>query len=104
MEVGKVGGLHQGREHLHGGLQFRIGHQRQVDQVLDRAPIQIAPDRLVFGLDLFPGRVCREVNAEQAQARERVVDSLRVSPLHDMQLDLEMIGGRLVDVRRPALQ
>ena len=62
------------------------------------------PDRLVFGLDLLPGRVCRDVDAEQAQARERAVDGLRVFRLHDMELDLEMIDGRLVDFRRPALQ
>ena len=35
-------------------LQFRIGHQRQVDQVLDRTPVQGLPDRLVFSLDLLP--------------------------------------------------
>ena len=52
------------REHLHGGLQFRIGHQRQIDQALDRAPIEGLPDRLVFGLDLLRGGVCRQVNAE----------------------------------------
>ena len=104
MKVGEVGGGSKDREHLHGGLQFRIGHQRQIDQALDRAPIEGLPDRLVFGLDLLPGRVCRQVNAEQAQARERAVDGLRVFPLHDMELDLQAVGGRDVDVRRPAPQ
>src|ERR1700675_2341116 len=65
---------------MHGGLHFRVGHQRQVDQVLNRAPIEIPPDRLVFGLDLLPGRVRRDVDAEQAQARERAGHGLRVFP------------------------
>ena len=101
MKVGKVGGASKDREHLHGGLQFRIGHQRQIDQALDRAPIEGLPDRLVFGLDLLPGRVRRQVDAEQAQARERAVDGLRVFRLHDMELDLQAVDGRLVDFRRP---
>jgi hypothetical protein len=69
VKVGKVSVAQQGREHLHRGLLFRIGHQRQIDQGLDRAAIEELPDRLVFGQDLFPGRMCRDVNAEQAQAR-----------------------------------
>ena len=84
---------------MHRGLQFRIGHQRQVDQILNRAPIEIPPERFVFGLGLFPGRVCRDVDAEQAQARERAVNGLRVLPLHDLQVDFEMINGRLIDFR-----
>ncbi len=103
-EVGKVGGGSKDREHLHGGLEFRIGHHRQIDQALDRAPIQGLPDRLVFGLDLLLGRVCRQVNSEQAQARERAGHSLLVFRLHDMGLDLQAVDGRLVDFRCPALQ
>jgi hypothetical protein len=38
MEVGMIGGGGKDREHLHGGLHFRIGNQRQVDQALDRDP------------------------------------------------------------------
>ncbi len=77
MNVGKVGGGGKDREHLHRSLQFRIGHYRQIDQALDRAPIEGLPDRLEFGLDLLEVRVCRQVNAEQAEARERAVDGLR---------------------------
>ena len=77
MNVGKVGGGGKDREHLHRSLQFRIGHYRQIDQALDRAPIEGWPECIVFGLNLLPRRVCRDVNAEQAQARERAVDGLR---------------------------
>ena len=62
------------------------------------------PDRLVFGLDLLPGRVCRQVDAEQAQARERAGHGLLVFRLHDMEQDLQVVDGRLVDFRRRALQ
>jgi hypothetical protein len=72
MEVGELGGANDGRDQLYGGLHFRIGHQRQLDQALDRSAIEGLPDRLVFGLGLFPGRVCgrsmpksrRQVSAE----------------------------------------
>src|SRR5471032_413251 len=104
MEVGKVGAVKQGREQTHRGLQFRIGHQRQVDQTLDRVPSQVAPDRIVFRLDLFLGRVCREVNAEQSQARKRAVDALRVLGPRDMQLDLQVVDGYLADFGRAAPQ
>ncbi len=92
------------REHLHRCQQFRIGHARQFDQSLDGAPTEITPDRRKFSLDLFPARVRRQVDAEQAQTRERVVQGLRVLPLHCMQPDLQVIDGRLVDFRRRALQ
>ncbi len=104
MEVGKVGGRSKDREHLHGGLQCRIGHQRQIDQALDSPPIEGLPDRVVFGLDLLPRRVCRQVNAEQAQARKRAGHRLLVFRLHDMKLELHAVDGRLVDFRGAALQ
>jgi len=72
VKVGQVGGGSKERKRLHGGLQFRIGQERQIDQALDRAPIEGLPDRLVFGLDLLPGRVCRQVNAEQALTKDTV--------------------------------
>ena len=48
-------------------------------------PSRILPDRLVFGLDLLLGRVCRDVDAEQAQACERTGHSLWVFRLHSME-------------------
>jgi hypothetical protein len=104
VKVGKVGGTQQGREHLHRGLLFRIGHQRQIDQALDRAAIEGLPDRFVFDLDLIPGRMFRDVNAEQAQARQRASHGLRVLRLDGVEQDLQMVDGGLVDFRRPALQ
>src|SRR5258708_35318575 len=55
-----------------------MGHPRQIDQALNRASIEGLPDRLVFALDLFPGRVRRNINPEQAQARERTLHGLRL--------------------------
>lgn len=81
LDVGKVGGAEEDREHLHSGQQFRIGHQRQIDQALDRTFLQIAPHCIVFGLDLFPGRVRRDIDAEKAQAGEGAVDGLGSSQL-----------------------
>ena len=104
MKVGHVGGGSQDRERLHGGLLFRIGHQRQIDQALDRAPIEGLPDRLVFGLALLPRRVCRQFDAEQAQARERAGHSLRIFRLHRMEQNLDLVDGRLVDFRCRARQ
>jgi hypothetical protein len=42
--------------------------------------------------------VRRQVNAEQAQARERAVDGLRVFALQYMQIDLQAGGVRELDV------
>jgi len=50
-----------------------IGHHRQIDQALDRAPIEVLPDCRVFGLDLLQVGV-PAVNAEQLEARERALD------------------------------
>ena len=86
------------------GLHFRIGHYRQIDQALGRAPIEDLPDRLVFGLDLFPGRVCRQVDAEQAEPDECGGYSLHVLRLHGLDENFQVIDGRLVEFRRRALQ
>ena len=102
--VGKVGWREQGREHIHGGPHFRIAHQRQIDQTLDRLALKVVPDRLRFGLDMLPGRVGRDVDAEKAQAGDCAGHGLRAFRPHDMQLHFEMMDGRLVDVRRSALQ
>ena len=46
----------------------------------------------------------RQVDAEQAQARERDGHGLGVFRLHGMEQDLQVVSGRLIDFRRPALQ
>ena len=102
--VGKVGGGSKIREDLHGGRQLRVGHQRQIDQALDRAPTESLPDRFVFGLDLLLGGMRRHVDAQPAQAGERGVHSVLDFRLHDMELDLQMVDGGLVDFRRGARQ
>ena len=61
---------------------------------LGGAPIEGLPDRLIFGLDLLEGWVCRQVNAERAQARERAGHSLLVFRLYDMELDLQVVERR----------
>jgi hypothetical protein len=48
--------------------------------------------------------MCRQVNAEQAQAHERARYSLLVFRLHDVELDLQVVDRRLVDFRSPALK
>src|ERR1700691_1246754 len=60
MEVRKGGGVGKDQQWAHCGLQFRVGHQRQIDQILDRAWVEIAPECLVFGLDLLPRRMSRD--------------------------------------------
>ena len=67
-EVGKPADFGKDREHWHCCLQFRIGHQRQIDQTFDRAPVEALPYRLVFGMDLLVGRMSWNVDAEQLQA------------------------------------
>src|SRR3984957_19325039 len=86
MKVCKVGGGSEDREQLHCGLQFRIGHQRQIDQALDRAPGECPPDRVVFRLDLRRGRVRRHLDAEQTQARECAIDCFGIFRLACMEL------------------
>jgi hypothetical protein len=61
-----VGGSRKDREHPHSGLQFRIGHQWQIDQALNRPLIEGLRDRLIFGLGLFRGWVSRQVDVEQS--------------------------------------
>ena len=48
--------------------------------------------------------MCRQVNAEQTQARERAVDGYRVFARQYMQIDLQAGGVRELDVRSRALQ
>jgi hypothetical protein len=85
-------------------LQFRIGHQRQVNQVLDLPPFEILPKGFVFGLYLLPSRVCRDIDVEQPQAGQCAVHCLGIFGLHDMEQDLQVVDSRLVDFRHSALQ
>jgi len=57
----------------HRGLQFWIGHQRQVrSKILNRAPIENPAERFVFRALACSQLGCAGmVDAEQAQARER---------------------------------
>jgi len=48
--------------------------------------------------------MCRDVNAEQAQARESAGHGLFVLRLDGVEQDLQVVDGGLVDFRRPALQ
>ncbi len=45
-------------------LNFRVGHRRQVDQTLDGSRAQVRPDFLVFMVNLFPGGMFRDLDAE----------------------------------------
>ena len=101
MEVGKVGGSDQDREHMHGGLQFRIGHQRQIDQALDRA----RPRGCARPSRIRPGPAPRSgVPGRSMPNRRRHVSALSTacasSDFTTMQLDLQVVDGRLVDFRR----
>ena len=51
--VGKQGWRQDGGEDVHGGAPLGVRHQRQVDELLDRATPDLAPDALVFALDLL---------------------------------------------------
>src|SRR5712671_6380840 len=42
-----------GVEDIHGGAQLGVGHQRQIDELLDRATPDLAPEALVFLPDLL---------------------------------------------------
>src|SRR5258707_9593552 len=46
------------------GLNFRVGHWRQVDKALDGSRAQVPPDFLVFIVNLFPGGMFRHLDAE----------------------------------------
>ncbi len=48
--------------------------------------------------------MCWKVDAEQAQARERTGHRLRVFSPHDMQLDRQVVGSRLVNFRCASMQ
>src|SRR5580704_858130 len=69
--VGKLGGGKKGREHFHRSLQFRIGHQRQINQAFNGAPVESLRQSLAFALDLLLGGVSWQVDAESAQASKR---------------------------------
>src|SRR5580700_2115234 len=90
------------RQNLYGGLQYRIGHRRQIDQALDRTPIEDLPDRFVFGLDVLLGGMRRYVDAQPAQACEPSGYSVVGFRLQSMEPNLQIVDGSLVDFGRGA--
>src|SRR5712671_3540417 len=92
------------REHKHGGVHFRVSHQRQVNETFDRLFFQVSPDYLVLGLDFFASGMSRHFDAEEVQALESDVNTLRYFRFYEMQMNLEAVGGRLVDFRRASRQ
>src|ERR1700754_1765382 len=85
------------REHTHRNQHFGVGHERQVDQALDRPSVEVLPDFLIFRLHFFARRMRRHVDAEQTQAFERTADRARVFRPHDMKIDLESAHRPHVD-------
>src|SRR5206468_10666346 len=55
--VGKQGWRQYGGEHVQRGAPLGVRHQGQIDELLDRAIPDLAPDALVFSLDLLLRRV-----------------------------------------------
>src|ERR1700740_2105467 len=51
-------------QHLHGGLLFRVAHQRQLNKTLDRAVTQVLPNLFVVDFHLFPAWMRRNVDAK----------------------------------------
>src|SRR5260221_1272285 len=70
--IGEKRNLVETRKDARRDLNFRVGHRRQVDKALDGSRAQGPPDFLVFIVNLFPGGMVRHLDAEYAQAFERI--------------------------------
>src|SRR5260221_1427166 len=68
--IGEKRNLVETRKDARRSLNFRVGHRSQVDKALDRSRAQVAPDLLVFIVNLFPAGMFRHLTAEYAQAFE----------------------------------
>ena len=73
--VGEHGRRHDRGEDVHGRAPDRIGHQRQVNQRLNRAVPDLLPDPLVFPPDLVLRRVRRPRDADAPQIVESHLDA-----------------------------
>ena len=62
--VSEQGGAYDRREHVHGGAPGRITHGGKIDEVLDRAVPELAPNVGKFRGYLFLRRMGRPVDAE----------------------------------------
>ncbi len=88
----------KGREDIHGGPNFRIGRQRQIDDALDRPLAERLPHLFILALDLVLGWMRRQVDAESSQTRQCAFDCLRVLRLDQVQFDFQTVGSRLVEL------
>jgi len=68
IDVGEVRRREEDRQHAHRRLHLDVGHERQVDQALDRPVTETGPDLRVLGVDLFARGMGRHLDAEEAQA------------------------------------
>ncbi len=73
--VGPQGRRHDCVEDVHGAAQFGFRHQRQIDELLDRATPDLAPDTLVFLLDLLLRRLRGPLDTRLPQIVEACLDS-----------------------------
>src|SRR5437016_5815196 len=91
--VGPQGRRQDCVEDVHGAAQFGFRHQRQIDELLDRATPDLAPDTLVFLLDLLLRRLRGPLDTRLPQIVEACLDSAAAPAERCEQLFLQPRDG-----------
>ena len=85
-----------GVEDIHGGAQLGVRHQRQIDQLLDRATPDLAPEALVFLPDLLLRRVRGPLDTDASEIVETCLDGAVAPAEGREELHLQPSDGGVV--------
>ena len=90
---------HQLGQHIQGRQCDRVGHQRQIDELLDRAASEPGPRPFVLGSRFLFGRIRRPLHAQMAEVAEPDVDRPVARAQRRVQIQPQAGDGRLIDGR-----
>src|SRR4029453_1900940 len=95
--VGKQCWRKRGAKNIHGGAALWVRHQRQIDELADRAISNLAPHALVFLPDLLRRRVRRPLDTGMPQVLETCLNRAVAAAERREQLFLQLRDGSQVD-------
>ena len=90
-------GIRQDGEHVERRQSLRILHQRQVDDILDRAISERGPDALVLAARFRLGGMRRPVDPDMPQALQSHGDCALARPEHRVQIHTPACDGASLD-------
>src|ERR1700722_8675674 len=87
------------REHTHDSLHLGIGHQRKVNEGLNRPHTQVQPDFVVLDLHVLSSWLDWHDHVEHLQALKTGLNRLKECEFHHVQLHFQTVSRCPIDLR-----